>query len=261
MADQISYVEGQHNTIGAVVDHVLFKKGLSDTWFQWLLEMGLWELRELKLDTWQDVKTELIAITSRRTVILPNHFVDWVIVAIPVGQYAVTLGVNSKLKLTDRTDADSVISGLLSQNLPNGIDFNNYGGYFLHNFNGQAVQCIGQGMNIAKGSFRYIDHGITKELLLDYDFNQTHVYVEYITDGFDPCGETVLNPYFCNFIKCAMEKSWEEEKNPKATEASIKRKTVDFENAGRVIRARKNDLDPQTLINISRQEVRFSAHI
>jgi hypothetical protein len=164
--------------------------------------------------------------------------------------------------LTDRTPNASMVPGLLSQNLPNGINFNNYDGYYLHNFNGGVVQCAGHGLNIAKGSFRYVDHGLTKELLLDFDFNTSqHLYVEYITDGFEPCGETVLNPYFCNFFKCAMEKHWEEEKSPTRTEASIRRKSQDLWDAQRVVRARKNNLDPQTVLNISRRETRFSPKI
>jgi hypothetical protein len=260
MASPISYVEGQHNTIGAIVDHVLFKKTLHESWWQWFLEQGLWHLRELKLDTWQDVKTELLAVTDRKTVILPDDFIDWVIVGIPVGQYAVSLGLNTQLKLTDRTTSDATVAGLLSQNLPNGLDFAAYGGYHLSNFRGASVPCVGSGLNINKGSFRVLENKTYKELLLDYDFNQTHVYLEYITDGFEPCGETILHPYFCDYVKKGMEFSWEEEKNPSKTEASISRKAKDFRDAYRLVVARKNDLDPQTILNLSRQETRFTPH-
>lgn len=261
MASPISYVEGQHNTMGAIVDHVLFKKTLHESWWQWMLEMGLWHLRELKLDTWQDVKTELLAVTDRKTVILPDDFIDWVIVGIPVGQYAVSLGLNTQLKLTDRTTSDSTVAGLLSQNLPSGLDFAAYGGYYLSNFRGSSIPCVGSGLNINKGSFRVLENKTYKELLLDYDFNQTHVYLEYITDGFEPCGETILHPYFCDYVKKGMEFSWEEEKNPSRTEASIDRKAKDLRDAWRLVRARKNNLDPQTIINLTRQQTRFTPHI
>ena len=102
MSKTVAYQEGQHNKISAIVDHILFKKGLPDQWFQWVLEMCLWELRELRLDVWQDVKTELLEVTDRRTVILPPGFVDWTVVALKVGQYFVSMGVNDKLNLLDR---------------------------------------------------------------------------------------------------------------------------------------------------------------
>lgn len=261
MGSTIGYVEGQHNKISAIVDHVLFKKTLPEAWWQWMLEMGLWHLRELKLDTWQDVCTLYLPVTDRKTVILPSSFVDWVKVGTKVGQYIVTLGVNSKLNMLDRQpNSNDFVAGLLSQNLPNGLDFSSYGGYYFYNYNGGSLPCIGSGF-ITKGSFKYHNNGLTKELLLDYDYPHDYVYVEFITDGFDPCGETVVDPYFADYIKKGMEFSWEEEKEPNKTEASIYRRGAAFAAAERKIRARKNDLDPQTLINISRQQTRLTPHI
>lgn len=256
----LSYKEGEYNKIGAIVDHVLFKKGLPDTHFQWLLEMGLWELRQLKLVHVQDVKTECLAVSDRKTVLLPGNFVDWVVVAMPVGQYYITIGVNPKLQATQRTNSDDIVAGLLSQNLPNGLDFGSYGGYPLFNFGGSSLFSVGGGFK-TKGMFRLVDHGMTKELLMDYDYPSTHVYLEYITDGFDPCGETIVNSYLADFVKKAMEKAWEEERNPRATEASVLRKTLDLRDALKLVRACMNDLDPQTLLNLQRQETRFTPHI
>lgn len=259
MASPVSYTPGQHNTITAVVDHVLFKKTLPERWFQWLLEIALWELRQIKLEKWSDVKTELYEVTDRRTVILDPSFVDWVKIGIPQGQYVIPLGVNADLKESERTDNDDTVSGLFSQNLPNGLDFGNYTGYLFHNFRGSYVRSAGKSMNINKGSFKVINNGSRKELLLDYDYNYKNVYIEYITDGFDPCGETVLHPYLCDYVRAAMEYRWEEEKNPTRTEASIRRKGIEMSDAYSKVAAFHNDLDPQTLINISRQNTRFTA--
>jgi hypothetical protein len=260
MSSPIGYVENEHNMVSAVVDHVMFKKTLPEQFWQWMLEMGLWHLRELKLDVWQEPKTELLPVTDRKTVVLPSGFVDWTKIGVAVGQYVVTLGVNDKLKLTQRTTDDNIVAGLLSQNLPNGLDFNAYGGYYFFNYNGGSLKGIGGGF-VTKGSFRLVDHGTCKELLLDYDYSYDHVYLEYITDGFSPCGQTILNPYLCNYFLKGMEFSWEEEKNPNKTEASIFRKGQDLAAAARVVRARKNNLDPHTLINISRANTRFTSKI
>lgn len=261
MSDTIAYVEGQHNKISAIVDHVLFTKTLPEAWWQWCLEQGLWYLRELKLDIAQDVKTELLQVTDRKTVILPDCYVDWVIVAVKVGQYFVTLGVNDRLQLGDRSpNSTDFVNGLLSQNLPNGLNFNSYGGYYAFNYNGGSLPCFGGGF-IAKGSFKYHDNGTTKELLLDYDYPHTHLYLEYITDGFDPCGETIVNPYLADYIKKAIEFAWEQDKEPNRTEASIYRRGRAMYDAELKVRARKNDLDPQTLLNISRQQTRFTPKI
>lgn len=257
----IAYVEGQHNKISAIVDHVMFKKTLPDQWFQWFLEMALWDLRELRLDVWADVKTELLPVTDRRTVILPSCYVAWTKVACRVGQYYVTLGVNDKLNTLDRDPANlQFVQGLLSQNLPNGLNFNAYSGYYFFNYGGATLQAYSGGF-ITKGSFREHFNGVVKELLLDYDYLHDHVYLEYITDGFDPCGETVVDPYFADYLKKCMEFHWEEEKEPNRTEASIARRGRSMRDAYWVVKGRKNDLDPKTLLNISRSGTRLTPHI
>lgn len=260
MAAPISYVEGQHNQIAAIVDHVTFKKTLPESFWQWFLEMGLWHLRELKLDTWQDVKSVLLPVTDRKTVILPPDYVSWCKIGTIAGQYIITLGVNNKLNTLDRTVDSNFINGLMSQNLPNGLDFGAYGGYYFFNYNGASVPAYGSGF-ITKGSFKISQIGSTKEILLDYDYCHDTVLVEYISDGFCPCGETIVDPYFADYVKKGMEFTWEEEKEPNRTEASIFRRGSDFAAAERKVRARKNDLDPQTLINISRANTRFTPKI
>lgn len=260
MGQPISYVEGQHNTIGAIVDHVLFKKTLSDHWFQWCLEMGLWHLRELRLSTWQDVKTAMFTASDRNTIVLPTDFIDWVMVAIPIGQYAVPLGVNGQLKMTAREVDDHVVPGLFSQHKPTGINLDQYVGYHMRNFRTTSVPVVNARMNIQKGSFKVVERKAHKEIILDYDIPHSTFYIEYITDGFEPCGETVLHPYFCDFVRASIEYEWEAEKNPNRTESSIHRKSRDMYDAERLVRARKNDLDPQTIINIQRQETRMTSH-
>lgn len=260
MASTIAYEEGKHNNISAIVDHVLFKKTLHESWFQWFLEMGLWHLRELKLDVWQDIKTELLPVTDRKTVMLPPGFVDWTKVGVKVGQYIVTLGVNGKLNELDRVpNSDDYVNGLLSQNLPNGLNFNSYGGGYFFNYNGSNLGC--QSGFITKGSFKVQGSGLYKEILLDYDYPHNYVLLEYITDGFDPCGETCVDPYFSDYVKKGMEFSWEEEKEPTRTEASIARRGRSFFDAECKVRARKNDLDPQTMLNLQRSQTRFTAKI
>lgn len=251
-----------YNKVSSVVDHFTLKKGLSTAhWFPWALTMGLWHLRELRLDTWQEPITLELPVTDRNTVVLPVNYVDWVKIGVRVGQYVVTLAANDELNTLNRTANDgNIVHGLLSQNLPNGLGFGNYSGLTFYNFNGGSFNGIGLGLP-SKGTFKVVDHGSSKEILLDYDYPYTSVYLEHITDGFDPCGETVLSPYLCDFFLKAMESAYEDEKNPAATEASKDRKARELRDAIRVVRARRNDITPKTLLTMSRAEVRFTPHI
>ena len=252
----------EYNTISGIVDHFSTKKGLSTAhWFPWALAMALWHLRELKLDVWQEPVTKYLPVTDRKTVLLPSDYVDWTKIGVKVGQYAVTLGVNDELNTLNRTENDAdIVRGLLSQNLPNGLDFGAYSGLRFFNFNGSTFNSIGLGLP-GKGTFKVVDHGSCKEILLDYDFNADYLYVEYITDGFDPCGETLVHPYIADYVLKSIELSYEEDRNPSATESSIARKSQDQYFAMKKVRARRNGLDPKTLLQMSRAEVRFTAHI
>ncbi len=240
--------------LASIVDHWLIHSDLGSGWFAKGLMWAIAGLREVKLDTWADVKTELLPVTDRNTVILPSDFVDWVKICCQVGQYAKVMSVNDDLNLLDRRPNDKIVSGLLEQNLGNGIDINAYtGGYDFCNYNGSSFFGYGGGF-ITKGHFKVHDNGQCKQLLMDYDYPFDDVYIEYITDGFNPCGETVISPYLYDYLIKYMDFKYEEKNNPKSSEASIYRKGRDVHFAEKRIRARRNNLDPKTLLDLTRKE-------
>lgn len=221
------------------------------------LSWALWGLRELKLDSFNDVKTVLLPVTDRKTVTLPPGFVDWAKVGVQRGQYVVTLAVNDDLNTLPRTTSSEVVTGLLSQNLPNGLNFANYSGGVFSNYGGSSFPSLTDGLP-SKGHFKVHNTGTCMELLIDYDFAFDKVYLEYITDGFDPCGETILHPYYIDYILKYIEAKYEENNNPNRTESSIYRKWEDVHWAEKKARSRKNDLDPRTLLTISRAQTRLT---
>lgn len=251
----------KYHKIGSIVDQFISDNFLTQQYYPKALSKALWGLRELRLDTWQDVKTVLLTITDRRTVVLPGDFVDWVKVGVKRGQYCITFGTNDALATTSRTADDSSIGGLLSQSLPNGFDINSYGGgYYFFNYSNTSVFGIGSGLP-SKGYFKVHNNGDCKELLLDYDILGTEIYLEYITDGFDPCSETVVNPYFADYVLKCIEFWYEEKVNPNRTEASIQRKGRELFTATRKASGRVNQIDKQTMLNISRANVRFTPKV
>lgn len=248
------------NKLSAIVDQFLIENDLHDGFFPKALAWACRGLREVRLDSWSDVKTVLLAVTDRKTAKLPQDFIDYTKIGAPYGQYALTLGLNDELKTTNRQTTDQTVCGLLSQHMPNGLDFGNYEGYNFFNFNGSTLFGIGGGLP-SKGYWKINDTGECKELLLDYDYSLPQVYVEYITDGFDPCGETIIHPYLYQYVFSFMEMRYEKKNNPKATQRSIDEAERDVFWAEKKLRARRNPLDPQTVINISRAEIRLTPHI
>jgi hypothetical protein len=250
----------KYHTVGAVVDQFLIDNGLTEHFFQKALSWALWGLTDLKLFIHQDVKTCLLPVSSRKTAVLPINCVDVTKIAVKRGQYIITLAVDDTLSKTKRTDDDDVVSGWLSGNMPNGINVNNYSGYYFFNYNGNSLYSIGRGLPLHKG-YQIIQEGGSKILLLDYNFPCDEVYVEYITDGFDPCGETVLNPVLRDYVLKYIDHRYECKNNPKATETSIRRMAQDLYHAEMKVRASVNSIDKATLISSSRAGVKLTPKI
>lgn len=249
--------KSDYNKLSAIVDNFLIENDLPSGWYGKCLAWAYRGLREISLDSWQTIKTALLDVTDRKTVVLPENFVDWVKVAVRRGQYAITLGLNEELNSLARTTDSESVRGLLSQHMPNGIDFSQYSGYNFYGYNGGVIFGIGGGLP-SKGYFKVHKTETCTELLLDYDYGYTQVYVEYITDGFDECSDPYVSPYLYDYLMCFMEYKYECKNNPKATEASRYRLGQDLHYATKRVRARRNNIDPQTLLNVTRAETRLT---
>lgn len=253
-------MDNSYYKLSAVVDQWLIDNDLNDGWFPKGLSWVKFGLREIRLDVCQDVKTVLLDVTDRKTAKLPQDFIDWTKIAIRVGQYAVTLGLNEELNTLNRTTTSQTVAGLLSQHMPNGLEFNQYAGFQFFNFGTNNIFGIGSGLP-SKGYFKVHNTGECKELLIDYDYGFSQIYVEYISDGLDPCTETIVHPYEVDYLIKYMDMKYEKKNNPKATNFSIQETERDVFWAEKKLRARRNPLDPQTVINISRAEIRLTPHI
>lgn len=250
--------KNEYNKLSAIVDNFMIENDLPSGWYAKSLAWASRALREIKLDSWGDVKTKLLTVTDRKTCILPEDFVDWVKIGIQRGQYVITLGFNDALTSIPRTTDSASIMGLLSQHMPNGLDFSAYDGCNFYNYDGGSVFGIGGGMP-SKGYFKVNVTDTCKELLLDYDYGFTTILLEYITDGFDECSDPYVSPYLYDYIMCYMDYKYECKNNPKATEASRYRLGQDLHYATVKVRARRSNLDPQTLLNLTRAETKLSA--
>lgn len=247
------------NKLSAIVDQFLIENDLHDGFFPKALAWACRGLREIKLDVAQDVRTALLDVTERKTVKLPQDFVDWVKVGVPHGQYVIQIGINDELNGLGRTTTSPTVRGLASQHLPNGISMESY---TFMNYGGSSILgCFVGGSLPSKGYFKLFDDGNCKELLMDYDYSPSQVYIEYITDGLDPCGDTIVSPYLYDYVFKFIEFRYEKKNNPKATNFSIQEAERDVFWAEKKIRARKNNLDPQTVLNLSRQETRLTPHL
>jgi hypothetical protein len=254
----MGWENNKYYTVGAIVDYVLETEELPDVYWDKLLNWGLWWLRELHFDRAQEEKTCKLKMDKVRTVELPDDYVDWVAVGIQIGNFWKLLSVNNdmhKLPPTPSPEGGSLYGANLNY-IPTGIDFGNYGGFTFFNFGGSSINSVGGGVPY-KGHFQIINRPHGKAIQFNSLVNRTHVIVDYISDGFTPCKETVLKPYFANYIRTSILMEYEK-KRPGRTESSIRRTEEDQHWAFVNVGGRMNDLDPQTLVALNRKYFRLT---
>jgi hypothetical protein len=247
-------------SLSVVTDDWLDDNNLHNGMWAKGLKWAIRGLKRVRLDSNQQPITALLPVTERKTIVLPEGYVDWVKLAVKKGQYAITLSVNDELTSSPRTANEQTVRGLLSQNMPNGTDFGVYGGYQFLNYAAGSLMGIGHGLP-GKGYFKIVDHGDSKEAFLDYDYNFNNVYLEYISDGIDFCGESFVHPYEYEFIIAFMDWMYERKNNPKATRGSIDDALHHMEAEERRMRGRFNDLGPKDFLDITRNEARLTTKL
>lgn len=252
--------------LGAVVDHALevdLRLSVAH-YFRRYLASAKWYYSQLAVNhACHDVKTVLLDVSDTLTVTLPADCVRATKVGIPYGQYIVTLAVNADLSKIDRTlgNPEFVTSGPPGQ-LPNGINIENYGGYWFMNHGGRALFSVGGGLP-NRGFYTIVDRADgCKEMLLDEGVDSSQIYVEYITSGVNPCGETILNPNTAEAVRRHLIHFYHKSKTGRDRDQSaIILSGRELWDAEQIVKASRNDLDPETLVIITRKYYRLTSKI
>lgn len=248
------------NTISAIVEQCLNDMGENSmNRYQQFLSWALWGLREWHLDSARSVKTRKITMTPYKAIDLPEDYVDWTKVGIQIGDYVKTLGVNDDMPRLNKFDEcgnelANNTSGLLLH--PNGTNLDNYGGYYFTGYNGTKVFAHGGGINY-KGYFTEIKE--RRQIQFTSEVPTVEIYLEYISDGFDPNSETLVHPYVADAIKKYIH--FERVNNNDKIALSQKQdKERQYEQA--VVKARirnfMSDFTPKDVLNSTRKYYRLS---
>lgn len=246
--------------LSSIVDMACHRLGISvPHYFQRLLEFGKWDLVQLKLDRANEVKTVLLDISDMNTCKMPGDAIDWTKVGIPFGQYVKTIGINGELSKIDRMAGQPNFTYDVSPGwLPNGTAIQEYGGGFeFMNYGGRSLFAVGGGLP-HEGHFQVVDRGGFKEILLDGNIGSDQLYLEYISLGLNPCGETILDPYIADYILKCILFDYESEINPKRTESSIMRRGREKFHAFTLVSGRTNSIDVDTLLLTTRKAYRLT---
>lgn len=246
-------------SLASIVDMACHRLQISvNHYFQKLLEFGKWELMALKLDRANEVKTVLLPISDVNTCLLPPDCVDWTKVGIQSNQYVKTIGINSELSRIDRTVGVPDFGARVSPGwLPNGLNVNEYSPFNFFNYGGMSLPAMPGGLP-HEGHFQVRNCPGGKEILLDGNFGCSELYVEYIALGISCCGQTLCEPYIADYILKKILEIYEEEIEPKATEASISRRKRESAFAYTLVSGRTNSIDKDTLLLTIRRAYRLT---
>ena len=156
----------------------------------------------------------------------------------------------------DKDAAGNPLADCKANELPNGIDFANYGGFYFFNFYGKNLFGYGGGLP-QSNHFQVIEQ---KREIQFYEIDKVKVYMEYISDGINPDEKTYVHPYLADYLrKYALHEY--EQRRPGRTQMSIYGTGRTLYFAEMAIRARKNDLDPKSALNLHRKYYRLSVKV
>lgn len=159
--------------------------------------------KDFQMDSAQDVKTIKLTMNDVKQVELPLDFIDWVKVGIVCGDRIKVMGTCDTLPILTQRDNCGNLQPYSSDVPANDIPFDSlaYGGYYFFNYTNEWGELIGGLYGIGGGYtdvgyFRVLrnqgDHGV---LQFNSEVNNTDVYLEYISNGFDPKAESIVNAY------------------------------------------------------------------
>ncbi len=249
----------EYTTIDQIVRSALTANGEGSLHkYQWYLQFALEGAKDFYMDSSQSVKTIQLEMNDIKQVELPLDFVDWVKVGIVCGKSIKILGVCDSIPILTETDScgnlktyDNCNCGVNA--IP--VDYAYYGGYRFLNFTNEFGEILGGIYGIGggytdKSYFRVVPE--QRVMQFSSEINNTLVYLEYITDGFDPKSETVISPYAEKALRYYIHWQVSMQKNGPSS-ADARGWEDQYYNEYRKARRRIFDLTPRMILELSRK--------
>ncbi len=250
-------------TISDIVFEVIADLGEGGThYFDRYLNYALRGAQEWHFDSAQEVKTIVIPMNGYNAIDFPEDYVDWVKVGIQLGDKIKTFGANDQSIALYHGETDECGNPELNAahvcDLP--INVNGYGGYWFSNIFNSYGENMGKQFGYGGGKNCLGAWKVNKErrqIQFDSTVTRTNVYFEYISNGFNPCGETVINQYGRNMLRTYIHWQRSVFKNGAASSESQVWKE-EFDEQRRLARARVFDLSISEILELTRQNYKLS---
>ncbi len=264
-------IYNNYYTVDSVVKNALTDIGETTTHlYQLFLKFALDGLREQQIEFSREIKTVKLRMNDYQSVDLPEDYVDYIKIGIQVGERIFTMGVQNDIALHNDVDSCGNPIKNLPQapfdTAPNGINFDNYGGYWFNNFTdtniggqGNTGRLFAFGGGIPSRGLYRIDRE-RRQIRFDDSVHRADIYMEYISDGFNPTDATLVNPLCYEYLRCYIHNR-RVEGNDNASQALKYEKGQNLWYAKKAAAGRLGELTVQDIINSSRKGYRLTNKI
>lgn len=233
-------------------------------------EFAMVGYREACMDFAQVVITVLLPMNSLRVVNMPEGFIDWVKVGVQVGDRVQVIGLASDLgRINKQDDCGNYIPNAIHGPLdaqPTGTNLEAYTGYWFNNYNGEQLYgnvFHGYGCQYGlpnQGFFSLEGSAPNKRMRFTGDMANREVYLEYISDGISPCGETYVDPYMFEYLKafCHYKRVKGRDDYPQSIKQEKER---DMLSARNIAQQRIASISPIDIVNSSRKGFKLTSKV
>lgn len=198
---QLGYV-----TLDSIVRSALADIGEGMSRYEQFKHYAIEGHREFHFDLSQEIKTTQLSLTAWKAIELPPDYVDWVIIGVVINNQIAAFTRDEKISLyhDDSDPLDGFPDARTGDNSYPSYDLSSERLY-LAPPTSKYGEDPGQlyGLTVKSNGVGYFkENRQRREIQFNTNIDgSTKVYLEYISDGYNPCESTVVNLYAAKLIK------------------------------------------------------------
>ncbi len=245
-------------TLDSIIRSALMDIGAGLERYEQFKHWSLIGYKDFHMDLAQEVKTVQLSLTAWKAVQLPNDYVDFVALGVVVDNRIRVFTSDDRISLyrTD-SDHDGEIDALVTTEQPTIQDSVPFWFWNNRNANGEDVGQL-YGLTVKdNGTGYYKINTERREIQFSpaVDGN-TLIYLEYISDGVNPCEKTVVNVYAASLIRQFIH--WQRLQYSKsANQAQIERARKEYYNEYSKVQSRLCKITVDDVLECARNSYRL----